>query len=127
MSVPTPPEPSTVVADRPPPGYVLWSESGDPCSCTGLGRTCHCFPIMHDGSGRLWFLTRPGEVWPVGPRDSVACRSSVAPAPAPAPAPASAELIETLMEFLKEMNGIVTTGDQRYVTALVNRYKGRVL
>jgi hypothetical protein len=42
-------------------------------------------------------------------------------------APASAEIIETLMEFLKEMNGIVTTGDQRYVTALVQRFKGRVV
>ena len=64
---------------------------------------------------------------------------SAAPAPAPAPAPgasaearqhppaAGAELIETLMEFLKEMNGIVTAGDQRYVTALVEQYKGRVL
>jgi hypothetical protein len=31
------------------------------------------------------------------------------------------------MEFLKEMNGGVTAGDLRYVTALVNRYKGRVL
>ena len=42
-------------------------------------------------------------------------------------APASGELIETLMEFLKEMNGIVTAGDQRYVTALVQRFKGRVV
>jgi hypothetical protein len=31
------------------------------------------------------------------------------------------------MEFLKEMNGGVTAGDQRYVTALVQRFKGRVL
>lgn len=62
---------------------------------------------------------------------------SAAPAPAPAPGAsaearqhppaAGAELIETLMEFLKEMNGIVTAGDQRYVTALVEQYKGRVL
>jgi len=65
----------------------------------------------------MWFLTAPGEVW-----------RPPAAAPAPATAPgASGELIETLMEFLKEMNGIVTTGDQRYVTALVQRYKGRVL
>jgi len=49
------------------------------------------------------------------------------PAPAPAAVPASGELIETLMEFLKEMNGGVTAGDQRYVTALVQRFKGRVL
>ena len=49
-----------------------------------------------------------------------------AASPAAAP-PASGELIETLMEFLKEMNGIVTAGDQRYVTALVQRFKGRVL
>ena len=48
-------------------------------------------------------------------------------APAPAPAPASAELIETLLEFLKEMNGGVTSGDQRYVTAMVHRFKGRVV
>jgi len=31
------------------------------------------------------------------------------------------------MEFLKEMNGSVTAGDQRYVRALVHRFKGRVL
>jgi hypothetical protein len=40
---------------------------------------------------------------------------------------ASAELIETLMEFLKEMNGGVTAGDQRYVTALIDRFKGRIV
>ena len=121
------------IREHPPPGYVLWPERDDPCSCRCLGRTCGCFPIMHDGAGRLWFVTGPGEVWPVGPRDSVACRHpAAAPAPAPAPAAvpapaAAAELIETLMEFLKEMNGIVTAGDQRYVTALVQRFKGRVL
>jgi hypothetical protein len=31
------------------------------------------------------------------------------------------------MEFLKEMNGIVTAGDQRYVTALVHQFKGRIV
>jgi hypothetical protein len=75
---------------------------------------------MHDGSGRLWFVTGPGEVW----RPPAAGASGEPPATAPG---ASDELIETLMEFLKEMNGIVTAGDQRYVTALVQRYKGRVL
>jgi len=123
--VPVRDPPALSAAPAPPPGYVLWSESDDPCSCRGLGRTCHCFPIMHDGSGRLWFVTGPGEVWPGGPRDSVACRHP--PAPAGAASPASGELIETLMEFLKEMNGIVTAGDQRYVTALVQRFKGRVV
>jgi hypothetical protein len=56
---------SPALPDRlhPPPGYVLWSESDDPCSCHALGRTCNCFPVMHDGSGRLWFVTGPGEVW----------------------------------------------------------------
>jgi len=56
---------SPALPDRlhPPPGYVLWSESDDPCSCRALGRTCNCFPVMHDGSGRLWFVTGPGEVW----------------------------------------------------------------
>jgi len=71
---------------------------------------------MLDRTGRVWFLTSPGEVW---------C-PDVAPA-STRQAPASGELIETLMEFLKEMNGGVTAGDLRYVTALVNRYKGRVL
>ena len=141
-----PPEPSTVVPvrqppvkEQPPPGYVLWSEPDDPCSCRCLGRSCHCFPIMHDGAGRLWFVTGPGEVWrhPPSPcRETTAASTTQAPAPAAAPAPApapaaplpaGAELIETLMEFLKEMNGIVTTGDQRYVTALVQRFKGRVV
>ena len=103
---------------QPPPGYVLWSEPDDPCSCRCLGRSCHCFPIMHDGAGRLWFVTGPGEVWRHPPSPASTTQ---------APAGASAELIETLMEFLKEMNGIVTTGDQRYVTALVQRFKGRVV
>ena len=71
----------------------------------------------------------------------VVCDRMLPPAPAPAeppeaatvvpvrdpPSPASDEIIETLMEFLKEMNGIVTAGDQRYVTALVQRFKGRVV
>jgi len=114
---PLSPAPSPPAPAEPPSGYVLSSEPDDPCSCHCLGRTCNCFPVMHDGSGRLWFVTGPGEVW-----------RPPAAAPAPATAPgASAELIETLMEFLKEMNGIVTAGDQRYVTALVQRYKGRVL
>jgi len=83
----------------------------------------------------LWFVTGPGEVWrheswgPAGPAAaSLARPNGPAPAPAPAPVPgASGELIETLMEFLKEMNGGVTAGDQRYVTALVQRFKGRVV
>ena len=64
----------------------------------------------------------PSTVVPV--RDPPAL--SISPAAA-SPVPASGELIETLMEFLKEMNGIVTAGDQRYVTALVQQFKGRIV
>ena len=82
----------------------------------------------------------PATVVPVRDPPSPAIMPALSAAPAPAPGAsaeprearqhppaAGAELIETLMEFLKEMNGIVTAGDQRYVTALVEQYKGRVL
>jgi hypothetical protein len=63
---------------------------------------------------------------------ALSAAGAVSPAPAPAgasaePREAGPELIETLMEFLKEMNGGVTTGDQRYVTAMIQRFKGRTL
>ena len=72
----------------------------------------------------------PPVTLPAPCRETTAASTPHAPASAEArqhPPAAGAELIETLMEFLKEMNGIVTTGDQRYVTALVEQYKGRVL
>ena len=43
------------------------------------------------------------------------------------PRAAGAELTESLMEFLKEMNGSVTPADQRDLKAILSRYKGRVL
>ena len=67
----------------------------------------------------------PATVVPVRDPPSPAIMPALSAAPAPAPAPgasaearqhppaAGAELIETLMEFLKEMSGIVTAGDQR--------------
>ena len=67
----------------------------------------------------------PGPLPPLSPAHSAAV--AVAVPASDEPREAGAELIETLMEFLKEMNGIVTAGDQRYVTALVQQYKGRVL
>ena len=66
-----------------------------------------------------------GPLPPLSPAHSAA--AAVAVPASDEPREAGAELIETLMEFLKEMNGIVTAGDQRYVTALVQQYKGRVL
>ena len=93
-----PPVAATVVPVREPIADIY---KDDPCTCRVLGRTCEC---DHDA----------------------ATLSKMVPAPGPAPA-ASGELIETLMEFLKEMNGSVTPADQRYVKSMVLRYKGRVL
>ena len=108
---PPAPVPATVVPVRDPPAPAglrpypttdIYKD--DPCTCRVLGRTCEC---EHDAATLQ--------------------RMVPTPVPVPVPAGASDELIETLMEFLKEMNGMVTTGDQRYVSAMVLRYKGRVL
>ena len=102
------PVPATVAPVRDPAGLRPHPTTDiykdDPCTCRVLGRTCEC---EHD--------------------TATLQRMVPTPVPVPVPAGASDELIETLMEFLKEMNGMVTAGDQRYVRAMVLRYKGRVL
>ena len=120
-TAPAPPAAATVVPVRDPPAPAIMpalSAAGlrphpttdiykdDPCTCRVLGRTCEC---EHDAATLQRMVPTP------------------VPVPVPVPVPASDELIETLMEFLKEMNGMVTTGDQRYVTALVQQFKGRVV
>ena len=71
-----------------------------------------------------------GPLPPLSPAHSAAVAVPASDEPREArqhPPAAGAELIETLMEFLKEMNGSVTPADQRDLKAILSRYKGRVL
>ena len=104
LALAEPPEPSTVVPVRDPPSGPLPPLS--PASSVAATATATATAAV---------------------AATVAATVAVAVPASDEPREAGAELIETLMEFLKEMNGIVTAGDQRYVTALVQQYKGRVL
>jgi hypothetical protein len=107
--VPAPPVPATVAPVRDPPAPAI-------------------MPALSAAEASPALLRLQERLAALAPLTTTTCECEhTVPAPAPATAGASDELIETLMEFLKEMNGMVTAGDQRYVRAMVLRYKGRVL
>ena len=125
--VPAPPVPATVapVRDPPAPAIMPALSAAGPVASEALPNGGLATPSLAEASPALLRLQeRLAALAPL--TTTCECEHTV-PAPAPATAGASDELIETLMEFLKEMNGMVTAGDQRYVRAMVLRYKGRVL
>jgi len=107
-----------------------------PCRETTAASTTHAAPAPAPAPEALAAPPEPATVVPVRDPPAPAILPALSAAPTPCrettaasttQAPASGELIETLMEFLKEMNGGVTAGDLRYVTAMIQRFKGRVV
>jgi hypothetical protein len=132
-----PPEPATVVPVRDPPTGPLPPLSPAPSAAAPTS--------AYDRLQQRLAALSPGPV-PATATVAVAVPASDEPREArqhpPATAPgasseprearqhppaAGAELTESLMEFLKEMNGSVTPADQRYLKAILSLYKGRVL